>query len=242
MRSGNPVLSHGNFSSSPSSTATMTIQGTVNKTLGLLFLAAAAATYVWSQFFAGQDVSLFIMVGILGGLVLALITAFVPKAAPISAPLYALVKGLAVGGISAFFEAEFPGIVIQAVSLTFAVLFTLLLLYKARVIRVTKKFRTMVMAATGAIFIVYLVNIVLRLFTSMSVPFIHDSGPLGIGISMFIVGVAAMNLVIDFDYIERGVRNHAAKNKEWYAAFGLLVTLIWLYLEILRLLAKLKRR
>jgi uncharacterized YccA/Bax inhibitor family protein len=175
--------------------------------------------------------------GLIGGLITALVTIFWKATAPYTAPLYAALEGLALGGISAFYEASFPGIVIQAIALTFGTLFCLLTAYRSGMIRATENFKLGVTAATGAIALLYLVNLGMGFF-GKSMPFIHESGFLGIGFSLFVVGIAAMNLVLDFDFIETGVEQRAPKYMEWYAAFGLMVTLIWLYLEILRLLSK----
>jgi uncharacterized YccA/Bax inhibitor family protein len=178
--------------------------------------------------------------GFIGAFVFAMITIFKATWAPKTAPIYAVLEGLALGGISAFFETRFPGIVIQAVGLTFGTLFALLFAYKARVIRATENFRLGVFAATGGIALVYLVSIVGRMF-GWQMPLIHESGPMGILFSLFVVVVAALNLVLDFDFIERG-DGVAPRYMEWYAAFGLVVTLAWLYLELLRLLSKLRER
>ncbi len=160
---------------------------------------------------------------------------------PITAPIYSVLEGFFVGGISAVFEAQFPGIVMQAVGLTMCTLFGLLAAYKSGLIKVTENFRLGVIAATGRIALIYFLSFILR-FVGVGIPFIHDSGLIGIGFSLFVVAVAAMNLVLDFDFIESGAQLGAPKYMEWYAAFGLMVTLIWLYIEILRLLAKLKSR
>jgi len=172
--------------------------------------------------------------------VLALVTIFKKDWAPVTAPLYALVQGLFLGAVSAIFEARFPGIVLQAVGLTFGTLASLLMAYKSGLIRATENFKLGVVAATGGIVLVYLVNIGMRLLGFEGMGFIHDSGWLGIGFSAFVVVIAALNLVLDFDFIENGVEAGAPKAMEWYGAFGLMVTLIWLYLEILRLLSKLR--
>lgn len=177
------------------------------------------------------------MIGVIGGLVFAIITAFFPKAAPVTGPIYAALEGFFIGGISAFAEGAYSGIVIQAVSLTFAVMAALLFLYATRIIKVTRNFRLMVVSATFGILIVYLINFIMNFFGA-SVPYLHSSGPVGIGISLFIVAIAALNLVLDFDFIEQGVNRGAPKHMEWYGAFGLIVTLVWLYIEILRLLQK----
>lgn len=222
----------------------MTIQGTVNKTGVLLVLTLIPAAWVWNQSFAAEDPSAvlpWIMAGAIGGFVLALVTAFKKSWAMVTAPLYAMLEGLFLGGVSAFYEQQFQGIVIQAVSLTFGTLGALLLAYKSGFIKATENFKLGVAAATGAIALVYLISMGMSFF-GRTMPYLHDSSAIGIGISLFIVVIAALNLVLDFDFIERGAERGAPKYMEWYAAFGLMVTLIWLYLEILRLLAKSRRR
>lgn len=184
----------------------------------------------------------FVWGGLIGGLVVALVTVFKKEWSPVTAPLYAVLEGLAIGAISAVFEQRFPGIVMQAVGLTFGTLAALLLAYRSGLVRATENFKLGVVAATGGIMLLYLVNIGMRLFGFEGMGFIHDSGWLGIGFSAVVVVVAALNLVLDFDFIEQGVEHGAPKYMEWYGAFGLLVTLVWLYLEILRLLAKLQSR
>ena len=161
--------------------------------------------------------------------------------AGITAPIYAVIEGMILGSISAIFEKNYPGIVIQAVGLTFGVLFCLLMVYKSRLIKVTDNFRLGVVAATGGIALFYFISLALGFF-GMRIPFIHESGPLGIGFSLFVVVIASLNLVLDFDFIEKGAEAGAPKFMEWYGAFGLLVTLVWLYIEILRLLSKLRNR
>ena len=179
--------------------------------------------------------------GAIGGFVVALITVFKKTWSPITAPIYALLEGLFIGCISSTFEARYPGIVIQAVGLTFGTLFGLLVAYKTGIIKATENFKLGVVAATGGIALIYFVSIILG-FLGIGVPFIHESGLLGIGFSLFVVVIAALNLVLDFDFIEHGAEQGAPKYMEWYAAFGLMVTLVWLYIEILRLLAKLRDR
>lgn len=247
MRTANPALSDKAFQSARPGLAegAMTIQGTTNKALLLLLISMLPAAWVWNGFFSGgpaaEGVSLWMIIGAIGGLIAALVTVFKPAWSPITAPLYAALEGLFLGGISAVFEARFPGIVIQAVALTFGTLFFLLFTYKSGFIRATENFKLGVVAATGGIFLVYLVTMVLGFF-GVSVPYIHDSGPVGILFSLFVVVIAALNLVLDFDFIERGAAQGAPKYMEWYGAFGLLVTLVWLYIEILRLLSKLQSR
>jgi uncharacterized YccA/Bax inhibitor family protein len=179
--------------------------------------------------------------GALLGFVIALVTVFKRTWAPISAPIYALCQGLFLGGISAILDKSYPGIAIQAISLTFGVMFVMLLAYKFRIIRATRGFKLGVIAATGGIVIVYLVNMVMGFF-GRQIYFLNSAGPWGIGISLFIVVIAALNLILDFDMIENAARMGAPKYMEWYGAFGLMVTLVWLYLEILRLLSKMRRR
>jgi uncharacterized YccA/Bax inhibitor family protein len=182
-----------------------------------------------------------LLVGLIGGLIFALITTFKKTWSPVTAPIYALLEGLVLGSISAVFEQRYPGIAIESVSLTFGTMFVLLLAYKSGMIKVTQKFRLGVIAATGAIFLFYLVEMGLGFF-GIHFTSVNGSGWLGIGVSLVIVCVAALNLVLDFDFIESGVAAGAPKYMEWYGAFGLMVTLIWLYLEMLRLMAKLRGR
>lgn len=242
MRSSNPSLGKDTFRGlEVDSGSTMTIQGTVNKTFILFLLLSATAFFTWTQYFAGKDIQNLLWIGLLGGFVVALITIFVKKAAPYTAPLYALLEGLVIGGISAMFETQFEGITTQAILLTLGTLLSLLFAYRSGWIKVTENFKLGVFAATGAIFFVYIADLILRFF-GMGVPFIHEAGPIGIIISVVIVIVAALNLVLDFDFIEEGVKQQAPKYMEWYGAFGLMVTLVWLYLEILRLLSKIRSK
>ncbi|WAA09188.1 Bax inhibitor-1/YccA family protein [Fervidibacillus albus] len=239
MRSGNPSLRENTFDHyrGLAQHEQMTIQGTVNKTFLLLLLVFVSATFTWYRYFSGEDVSIYLIIGAIGGFLIALVTTFWKSAAPITSSLYALLEGLFIGGISAIYESEFQGITVLAVTLTFSVLFGLLLAYKFGFIQVTQNFRLGVFAATIGILLAYLINIILYFF-GLSIPFLHDSGPIGILISIFIVIIAALNLVLDFDFIEQGANMGVPKYMEWYGAFGLIVTLVWLYLEILRLLAK----
>ncbi len=242
MRSGNPVLNSKAFEVALADER-MTIAGTVNKTAILLALVLITATYTWGRFYSTQDagaVMPLVWTGVIGGLIVALITIFKKEWAGITAPIYALLEGFVVGGVSALFELSYPGIVIQAVGLTFGTLACLLLAYKSGLIKATENFKLGVVAATGGIALLYLVNIVMSMF-GKPIGFIHDSGTFGILFSLFVVVIAALNLVLDFDFIEAGAQHGAPKYMEWYGAFGLTVTLIWLYLEILRLLAKLRK-
>ncbi len=251
MRSGNPTLRAQTFAGVPraaTAAEAMTIQGTVNRAGFLLLLVLVTAGWTWSKFFAAggveagaEVVAPYLWGGLLGGLVFALVTVFKKTWAKVTAPVYALLEGLFLGGLSAMFEAQYPGIVIQAVGLTFGTLFALLLVYKSGLIPVTQNFRLGVAAATGGIFLVYFATLALGFF-GVEMPYIHGSGPIGILFSLFVVVIAALNLVMDFDFIERGAEVGAPKYMEWFGAFALMVTLIWLYIEILRLLAKLRSR
>jgi len=240
MRSGNPSLRDNVFSDAArmSDGTIMTIQGTTNKTLLLLMLIVLSASFVWG------NPTLFmplLLPAVILGFIIAIITVFKKDKAYITAPIYAIVEGVVLGGISSIFEAQYPGIVIQAVALTFGTLFCLLLAYKSRLIKATENFKLGVVAATGGIAIVYIISMVLSFF-GMRISLIYSSSPMGILFSLFVVIIASLNLVLDFDFIEKGSEIGAPKYMEWYGAFGLIVTLIWLYLEILRLLAKMKSR
>jgi uncharacterized YccA/Bax inhibitor family protein len=247
IKSGNPGLNDRTFAGLPRpvlASERMTLQGTIHKSFLLLIVLMGAALWPWSQYLASGNpavVYLPVMVGAIGGLVLALIISFRPMTAPYLAVPYAALEGLVIGGISAVLEKKYPGIAIQATALTFAVLATLLVGYRSGLIQVTARFRAIVVGGTGAIFLLYLVTSVMHLF-HVATPFITDSSPLSIGLSLIIVGFAALNLVLDFDLIESGVSQGAPRFMEWYGAFGLLVTLVWLYLEILRLLSKVRQR
>ncbi len=240
MKSGNPALTENTFRSERTlhGSEAMTVGGTVNKTALLLAILLVTATFTWNQ---GEAVGGFILVGALGGLVVALVTVFKKHWAPVTAPVYAALQGLALGGISSVFESNYPGIVSQAVFLTFGVLASLLMAYRSGWIRATENFKLGVVAATGGILFVYVISFILGFF-GVNIPLIHGSGPFGILFSIFVVVIAALNLVLDFDFIERGAEQGKPKYMEWYGAFGLMVTLVWLYLEILRLLAKLQQR
>ena len=244
-RSGNPMFSDKTFSETiiDAKIERMTLQGTVNKVGISLLLVMLSASYTWNQYFeyGPAAISTFMIGGSIIGLIFALITIFKRTWAPITAPIYALAKGFALGGISAMYEAQFGGITMQAVTLTFATMFGLLFAYKTGIIKPDRNFMLMVFAGTFAIFAVYMVNLIMMFFGA-SIGFIHDNGIFGIGFSLVVVAIAALNLVLDFDYIEQGAEQGAPKYLEWYGAFSLMVTLIWLYLEILRLLAKLRSR
>ncbi|MEW5799751.1 MAG: Bax inhibitor-1/YccA family protein [Bacteroidota bacterium] len=245
MRTANPALNDKTFQNIGTVAAAdaMTINGTVNKTGIMLLLLIASAAYTWSQFIEGNfdSLSMWMIIGIIGGLIVAFVTVFKKTWAPVTAPLYAVFEGFALGGISAILEASYPGIVIQAVALTFGTAGCLLIAYKSGTIKATENFKLGVFAATGGIALIYLVGWIMSFFGS-GIPYIHENGLIGIGFSLVVVVIAALNLVLDFDFIEKGAEHGAPKFMEWYAAFGLLVTLIWLYIEILRLLSKLNSR
>jgi uncharacterized YccA/Bax inhibitor family protein len=243
MRSANPALTADTFQRvrDVGATDVMTIEGTVNKTGLCLVILLCTATLTWNFGRTDPRFGGLLLIGVIGGLVAAIATIWKPVWAPFTAPAYAAFEGLALGGISVAFESRYPGNASQAVFLTFGTLGGLLLAYRSGWIRATENFKLGVFAATGGIGIVYLVGFVLSFF-GMSIPMIHGSGMVGILFSLFVVAVAALNLVLDFDFIEQGAARGAPKYMEWYGAFGLLVTLVWLYLEMLRLLAKLQDR
>jgi uncharacterized YccA/Bax inhibitor family protein len=244
MRSGNPALSADTFRGARvwgRGDAVMTIEGTVNKTAISLVILLAAATWTWNMGLTDPRVSGLLMLGVIGGFVTALVTVFKQSWAAFTTPAYAAFEGLALGGISAAAESRFPGIASQAIFLTFGTLGALLLAYRSGLIRATDKFKLGVAAATGGIALVYLIGFLMSFFGA-GIPLIHGNGTVGIVFSLIVTGIAALNLVIDFDLIERGAEAGAPKYMEWYGAFALLVTLVWLYLEILRLLSKLQER
>ena len=251
-RTANPALNKNTFTGfkAVSTDSAMTIQGTVNKIFIMLLLVIAGALYTWRLAFeaiqtdslsASKAIIPWMIGGGLGGFITAIITVFKRTWAPVTGPVYAILEGLFLGGISAYLEFQSPGIVIQAVALTMAILFALLLAYKSRLIKPTQNFRLGVFAATGGVMLLYLFSFILNLF-GVPVAYIHSNSWLSIGINLVIVIIAALNLVLDFDFIEQGASSSAPKYMEWYAAFGLIVTLIWLYIEILRLLSKLASR
>jgi uncharacterized YccA/Bax inhibitor family protein len=252
MKTSNPALSENTFrdvagiryGGGIDVTARMTLSGTVNKTGILLLCALATAAWTWQRFLVSRDIadiSPLLLVGALGGFIVALVTIFKKEWSPVTAPVYALLEGLVLGGLSAVIDLRYPGIAMQAVGLTFGTLFVMLLAYKSRIIPVTNKLRMGIVAATGGIMVFYLLEMILGFF-GIHFATINGAGPIGIAFSLFVVAIAALNLVLDFDFIERGVNYGAPKYMEWYGAFGIMVTLVWLYLEILRLLSKMRSR
>ena len=252
IKTSNPALGANTFNNLPGAqyggaidvTDRMTLNGTVNKTGILLICAIATAAWTWHLFLPTRDmtnVAPLMLLGLFGGFICAMVTVFKKQWSAVTAPIYALLEGLVLGGLSAVLELRYPGIAIQAVSLTFGTLFVLLFLYRSGVIKVTQKFRLGIIAATGGIMVFYLLEMVLGFF-GVQFMAINGSGPIGIGFSLIVVAIAALNLVLDFDFIEQGVQVGAPKYMEWYGAFGIMVTLVWLYLEILRLLSKMRSR
>ena len=250
-RSSNPVLSKSAFNANTYASTyseVMTLNGTINKSIALLLLVIVGAMYTWKMFFGAVSieagaalVSKWIMIGGIGGFIFSLVTIFKKTWAYITAPIYAVLEGIFLGAVSAFFEASYSGIVLQAVALTFGTLFVMLIGYRSGIIKVTQKFRAGIIAATGAVVLVYFISFIFSLFGVGSL-IINSNGAIGIGISLVIVAIAALNLVLDFDFIAKGSQAGLPKYMEWYAAFGLMITLVWLYIEILRLLSKFASR
>lgn len=251
FKSGNPTLGENKFRSTVLDSVVlhenaMTIKGTLQK-FGFLFLMVLGSSfYSWKEFAEGGNVSPMLWTGAIGGLIVAIVLVFKPMWSPFLAPLYALLQGLFIGAISAMYNSAFaemaPNIIINAVGLTFGVAAGMYLLYSFRIIKATEKFKSVIIAATVGIGIFYLLVIVLRAFGMENMPFLHEGSVLGIGFSLFVVAIAALNLILDFDMIEKGAEMGAPKYMEWYGAFGLMVTMVWLYLEILRLLSKIGSR
>ena len=241
IKSGNPALSKKSFENLKStSTENMTLDGTVNKTAISMGILLFAAYYTYSI-----AIMAYLLIGSIGGLIIAVITIFKKEWAPITVPIYAVLEGLALGGISKMYGNVFePGIVPQAIMLTLGILFALLFAYKTKIIKATENFKLGVFAATAGIGVVYLVSFLMSMFGSGGLPVMDptNASMISIGFSLFVVVIASLNLVMDFDFIEQGVEKGAPKYMEWYGAFGLLVTLIWLYLEILKLLGKLSSK
>lgn len=243
MRSANPALNAAAFSSAPRviGEEAMTLSGAVNSTFILLGLVILGATWTWNLAFAGQPTLLYTAGGAIGAFIAVLVAAFKKEWSPVLAPVYAILEGLFLGSVSARFEGMYSGIVIQAVGLTLTTTFGLLLVYRSGLIKATENFRLGIVAATFGIAAFYIIAIVLSFF-GIQAPLIWDNGWMGIAFSGFVVTIAALNLVLDFDFIESAAEQGVPKYMEWYAALGLMVTLVWLYIEFLRLLAKLSSR
>lgn len=247
FKSGNPTLSEKSFKQTEyiDYTNSMTVRGTLNK-FGFMFLMVlGTAYYSWKEYATGGNVQPLIWTGALGGLVVALVIMFKKEWSLYLAPLYALLEGLFLGAVSAYyndaFAAKAPNIIMNAVGLTFGTVIAMYLLYSFKVVRATQKFKAVIVTATAGIAIFYLIALVLRMF-GIQMAFLHEGSTFGIGFSLVVVAIAALNLILDFDMIEKGSEAGAPKYMEWYGAFGLMVTIVWLYLEILRLLSKLSSR
>ena len=243
MRSSNPALNNRAFSvDTHVSTQTMTVEGTATKTGFLLTLALLSASWVWYSFSILQHVQTlraYMFVGLIGGFIFSMCTIFKPRWSPITAPIYAVLEGLFLGSISTIYHIAYAGIVFQALLLTFGTLGAMLVIYRLGIIKVTQRFRKMLFSATSAICFMYLLSYILSWF-GITIPYIHESSPIGILFSLVVVGIAAFHLLLDFDFIEKAQQYRAPKYMEWYGAFALMLTLVWLYIEILRLLAKLR--
>lgn len=245
FQSANPTLSQKIFSRSitQDEAGTMTVRGAMAKFGFLLFMVLAGAAYTWYLYYNNQPQTMttLMWVGIIGGLISVFAISFKPTLAPYLSPAYGILEGFVLGALSAIlndaFAEKYPGLVIQAVGLTFGVAIAMFLLYNFRIIKATQRFKSIIFTATAGIAIFYVLTLVLGMF-HVNIPFMYDSSALGIGLSLFIVAIAALNLIIDFDMIEKGADMGAPKFMEWYGAFGLLVTMVWLYVEILRLLSR----
>jgi uncharacterized YccA/Bax inhibitor family protein len=247
FKSGNPTLGEKAFQSVGTSTGdqSMTIQGTLQKFGFMLIMLMGTAFYAWKEFQGHGNVMPLMWTGLIGGFVLALVIVFKKNWSPYLAPAYALLQGLFIGTISAMYNDMFaekaPNLIMNAVGLTLGTAVAMYVLYSMRIIRATERFKSIILVATAGIAIFYLIAMVLRLF-GVEIAFLHEGSLLGIGFSLFVVAIAALNLILDFDMIEQGAAQGAPKFMEWYGAFGLMVTIVWLYLEILRLLSKLSDR
>jgi uncharacterized YccA/Bax inhibitor family protein len=251
FKSGNPALTENKFRDTVLADVlthenAMTVKGTLNK-FGFLFLMVMGTSfYSWKEYAGGGNVVPLIWTGAIGGLVIAIVLAFKKQWSPFLAPAYALLEGLFVGAISAMYNYAFadkaPNIIINAVGLTFGVAIAMYLLYSFKIIKATERFKSIIITATAGIAIFYVLVLVLRMFGFDNMPFLHEGSVFGILFSLFVVSIAALNLILDFDMIEKGSEMGAPKYMEWYGAFGLLVTIVWLYLEILRLLSKISSR
>jgi uncharacterized YccA/Bax inhibitor family protein len=247
FKSSNPALSEKTFQNNLviHGEGAMTEKGTLNKFFFISLMVIASACFTWSAFYQGKNIMPWMIGGAIGGLIIAIVIVFKKEWSGYLAPAYGLLEGVFIGGLSALVNAAFaknyPGIIMQAVGLTFGTVIAMFLLYRFRIIKATEKFKSIVFTATAGIAIFYLLAMVLRMF-NVDIPFLHEGSTFGIIFSLIVVGIAAMNLILDFDMIEQGAAMGAPKHMEWYCAFGLLVTIVWLYIEILRLLMKLADR
>ena len=247
MKTSNPAFREKTWSQAGTNVggATMTLNGTAVKAGVLGALLVGSAAWPWHMFFTSNaPVSAlmpYVLVGTIGGFIVAMLTIFKQTWAPVTSPMYAVLEGLALGGISAIYEYQYPGVAIQGIALSFAVLGAFLLAYSTKVVRPSQNFLQGVGMATGGIAIYYVIAMVMSMF-GMHAPMMWDSGWLSIGFSLFVVAIASLNLFIDFNFIEQNVEQGAPKYMEWYGAFGIMLTMVWLYLEVLRLLSKLRSR
>lgn len=235
----NPAMNEDTFSPALWWEGTMTLWGTINKSIVLIGVTLISAIVTWQYVWLFTP---YLLPLIIGAFVFSLVIIFKKELAPYLAIPFAIVEWVVIAVFSAYYEMMYPGIIVQAASATFALFGVMLVMYKTGLIQVTQKFRSGVMAATGAIMLLYVISIIWSLTGFYEVPFLHSSGPIGIGVSVFIVGIASFNLLLDFDVMEHGVAAQAPKWMEWYASFGLLITLVWLYIEVLRLIGKVRER
>jgi len=247
FKSSNPALQEKSFQGTIlegiSTGQEMTVKGTMNKFGVLMALMLASTLFAWSQFYKGSDPKPLMFIGVFGGLGVAIVMMFKKQWGAVLAPVYAILEGLFVGAVSAIYNYAYPGLPMQAVALTLLVTLIMFLLYRYRIIKVTNKLRTVVVVATSAIALFYLIQWLTYAFGGQAIAYnlTNSNTPLSIGFSILVTGLAAFNLPLNFDTIEKGVELRANKYMEWYCAFGLLVTIVWLYLEILRLLSKFQR-
>lgn len=244
MRTSNPMFNDSMYDNTVLTEQPMTVNGTLNKLFLLAVIFSLSAGTIWYKFALGNHdlVSIAFIISLFVSIVIALIVRFAPRFVPYLAPVYALAEGVLLSAISCYFEADFPGIVVKAVSITFITLFSMFFLYRFRLIQATQTFKCVLFVATSSIFIFYLISIIATWIFHVNIPYFNNSSdPLSIGINVFIAAIAALNLILDFDFIEKGAQRLAPKFYEWYGAFGLIVSIFWLYLEILRLLARFSR-
>ncbi len=247
FKSSNPVMQEktyqGTILEGISTGEEMTLKGTMNKFGVMIMLMIGSTLFAWSQFYKGSDPKPLMMIGVFGGLALALVMAFKMKWASFLAPAYAILEGLFVGSISAIYDYAYPGLPMQAVALTLLVTLIMFLIYRYKIIKVTSKLRTVIVVATSAVAIFYLIQWLTYAIggTAIAYNFTNSATPISIGFSILMVILASFNLLLNFDTVEKGVEMRAPKYMEWYSAFGLMVTVVWLYLEILRLLSKFQR-
>lgn len=243
MRSSNPYLNNDSFGFGTTESR-MTLEGVANKTMLLLGICVVTAAISWTTFLNNPGLGgILFFVGIIGSLVAAISMRFINKEhAVYIGPIFAAFEGLFLGPVSGIYETSYEGIIVTAISLTFGLFIVMLVIYRARLIKPTENFRIGIASAMGAVFMIYMVSFILAIATPYQIPYIHGNGLIGIGFSLVVITIAALTFVMDFDFIEKGVEQGAPKHLEWYAAFGLMITLVWLYLELLRLLSKLRSR